>query len=249
MEGLSRGLEYRYNKRSAPLPLRRSLLKPKSKIRRRMQNIKVTIQEDGFTISVSHHEIQPGDPLVARVELPTGWETQELNFEVNTHTGLFRHPAMFVYTGQKPSRVLIQSRAEVVRPVRTLSRLFDPQRHNFACYPAYHHRLWMDDDYLPFWLGNHYEDSGIDPSLVDSNYFPGGGSSGGAGASGSFGDDSGADQPANQEDSSGGGSESVLSETAAGGALLAGADPVDTADLADPAPDSSVDSEPDAYSA
>jgi hypothetical protein len=216
-----------------------------------MQNVKVTLQDDGFTISVSHHEIQPGDALIARVELPGRWETQELSFEVNTHTGFFRHPAMFVYTGQTPTRVLVQCRNEVIRPVLTTStRLFDSSRYNFASYPAANHRVWDDDDYLPFWLGTHYSDSSIDSSLVDRNYFPGGGSSGGGGATGSFAPEPSEAVPASADDSSGVSFDAAPSAAAA----IAGAEAVETSsesvgggsDSEQPG-ESGVESEPDAY--
>jgi len=141
-----------------------------------LRNISVSMQDDGFSIVDPESIIKAGAPLRLQYELPDGWTTKDIEFEVTDRPTLF-HPfrkrSMFVYTGRQPSRVIVQevpdpstgawgakfARAEFVRQTFYQSR-------NFQVWPDYDQPVWQGDDFLPASLGVVFEDAPVQPPPV-----------------------------------------------------------------------------------
>ena len=132
-------------------------------------NLTVSIKSDGFRLEDESGELPHGVPLCVRYELLSGWISKDLEFEPDPPT-LF-HPfrkAMFIYTGDKPLRVLVEIGSQGLGGPSGTRR--------FASYPALDDSTWADDDYRTYFSSPEF--------TPDLN--PGGGHSGGGGASGDF---------------------------------------------------------------
>lgn len=109
----------------------------------------VQIEADGFRITARAEGLVPGVALLAEYELSTGWDGLEVRFEPEPRT--FFHPfrrSMFVYTGQRPLRVVVRLRDQVRFKRRDveIDALWDVRRFYeegyFECYPAIEHESW-----------------------------------------------------------------------------------------------------------
>jgi len=100
-----------------------------------LERLLVKIEADGFLLEDKGSGIEAGTRLEVRYEISDGWMTRAMEFERDAPTLL--HPfrkAMFVYTGERPSRVLVRVAG------------FAP-RSDYRSYPDNDDPIW-DDDYL-----------------------------------------------------------------------------------------------------
>src|SRR3954467_5893822 len=96
----------------------------------------VVIEADGFRLHDKRSGIKSGTALEARYEVSTGWVSKELAFEADPPT--FFHPfrrAMFVYAGERPSRVLVRVAGSTNSFEEISNRADFYQRGNFSSYP------------------------------------------------------------------------------------------------------------------
>lgn len=120
-----------------------------------LKKISVVIEADGFRLHDKRSGIESGTALEARYEVSVGWVTKDIEFEPDPPT-LF-HPfrrAMFVYTGEQPSRVLVR-RAGSRNPFEEISdRAAFYQRGNFSSYPDFYDPIWDRGGYSDFFFAS-----------------------------------------------------------------------------------------------
>ena len=141
-----------------------------------LKSITVTIQSDGFTIIDGENTIPYGARLRTQFELPGGWVTKDIEFEAAQlpfFLRLFRKRSVFVYTGDTPSRIIVQEvpggasgqwGTTFARREFVASAFYNTR--NFYSYPGYQDPVWGSDDTLPVSLGVTFADPDVPPAPV-----------------------------------------------------------------------------------
>ena len=141
-----------------------------------LRNIAGSLQDDGFAIEDPQSIVSAETPLRVRYELSGGWVTRDIAFEVTYHPTLF-HPfrkrSMFVYTGEKPTRVIVQQVPDSSTGqwgAAMARRDFDGRSfypiQNFQAFPDLEEPIWQGDDYLPASFGVVFEDTTLDRQFI-----------------------------------------------------------------------------------
>jgi hypothetical protein len=130
-----------------------------------LKRVSIKLAVDGFRIIDQGGGLQPGEILNLQYEAGGAWTTKQVEFQREAPT--FFHPfrkSMFVYTGARPTRVLIRAMdggfsddldTGALKSGGADYRQSYYQRSNFRSYPDFDDDAWDSDDYGTIFSTHH----------------------------------------------------------------------------------------------
>ena len=125
--------------------------------------LSVSMAADGFRLDAKNSGLTAGTALIIRYDCSGRWAAKEVEFEPEPPT-LF-HPfrkSMFIYTGERPRRVLVCLRDSVFSDDfdsdEQARRAFYDEN-NFFPYPDFDDVAWQSNDYGTFFASDTSDDA------------------------------------------------------------------------------------------